>query len=228
MNIDLIKNKTKEIMNAVHSRGEVNTHLDHEQERTLTFDQIKLRDALLQDKRVHLNYPLTANTYMNKSMKHLLIQMKKLSLRVNYKLDKNFDRKKSNDNSIGGFNRISFHCYFQKSLGNNHCHYYLSNIPPKHKIENVIKVIREEWIKLDPRVQKMLDMNQTVIGKNAILKEWFIKEYQLTNKTYSTWCKHLVDGDVKRYLGYSVREYIVNKDDMKVPKNDQYETYEPI
>ena len=36
------------------------------------------------------------------------------------------------------------------------------------------------------------------------------------------------DGDVKRYLGYSVREYIVNKDDMKVPKNDQYETYELI
>jgi hypothetical protein len=74
----------------------------------------------------------------------------------------------------------------------------------------------------------MLDMNQTVIGKNAILKEWFIKEYQLTNKTYSTWCKNLVNEDVKRYLGYSVREYIVNKDDMKVPKNDQYETYEPI
>ena len=174
MNIDLIKNKTKEIMNAVHSRGEVNTHLDHEQERTLTFDQIKLRDALLQDKRVHLNYPLTANTYMNKSMKHLLIQMKKLSLRVNYKLDKNFDRKKSNDNSIGGLNRISFHCYFQKSLGNNHCHYYLV-IPPKHKIENVIKVIREEWIKLDPRVQKMLDMNETVIGKNRNIKRMVYK-----------------------------------------------------
>jgi hypothetical protein len=164
---------------------------------------------------------------MNKSMKHLLIQMKKLSLRVNYKLDKNFDRWNSNDISLGGLNRVSFHCYFQKCLGNNHCHYYLV-IPPKHKIEDVIKVIREEWVKLDPRVQKMLDMNQTVIGKNAILKEWFIKEYQLTNKTYSTWCKHLVDGDVKRYLGYSVREYIVNKDDMKVPKNDQYETYEPI
>ena len=227
MNIDLIKNKTKEIMNAVHSRGEVNTHLDHEQERTLTFDQIKLRDALLQDKRVHLNYPLTANTYMNKSMKHLLIQMKKLSLRVNYKLDKNFDRWNSNDISLGGLNRVSFHCYFQKCLGNNHCHYYLV-IPPKHKIEDVIKVIREEWIKLDPRVQKMLDMNQTVIGKNAILKEWFIKEYQLTNKTYSTWCKNLVNEDVKRYLGYSVREYIVNKDDMKVLKNDQYETYECI
>ena len=91
MNIDQIKNKTKEIMNAVHSRGEVNTHLDHKLERTLTSDQIKQRDALLQDKRVRLNYPLTANTYMNKSMKHLLIQMKKLSLRVNYKLDKNFD-----------------------------------------------------------------------------------------------------------------------------------------
>ena len=227
MNIDQIKNKTKEIMNAVHSRGEVNTHLDHKLERTLTSDQIKQRDALLQDKRVHLNYPLTANTYMNKSMKHLLIQMKKLSLRVNYKLDKNFDRWNSNDISLGGLNRVSFHCYFQKCLGNNHCHYYLV-IPPKHKIEDVIKVIREEWVKLDPRVQKMLDMNQTVIGKNAILKEWFIKEYQLTNKTYSTWCKHLVDGDVKRYLGYSVREYIVNKDDMKVPKNDQYETYEPI
>ena len=227
MNIDQIKNKTKEIMNAVHSRGEVNTHLDHEQERTLTFDQIKLRDALLQDKRVHLNYPLTANTYMNKSMKHLLIQMKKLSLRVNYKLDKNFDRWNSNDISLGGLNRVSFHCYFQKCLGNNHCHYYLV-IPPKHKIEDVIKVIREEWVKLDPRVQKMLDMNQTVIGKNAILKEWFIKEYQLTNKTYSTWCKKLIDADIKRYLGYSVREYIVNKDDMKVLKNDQYETYELI
>lgn len=227
MNIDLIKNKTNKIMNEVHSRGEVNTHLDHKLERTLTSDQIKQRDALLQDKRVRLNYPLTANTYMNKSMKHLLIQMKKLSLRVNYKLDKNFDRWNSNDISLGGLNRVSFHCYFQKCLGNNHCHYYLV-IPPKHKIEDVIKVIREEWVKLDPRVQKMLDMNQTVIGKNAILKEWFIKEYQLTNKTYSTWCKHLVDGDVKRYLGYSVREYIVNKDDMKVPKNDQYETYEPI
>ena len=227
MNIDQIKNKTKEIMNAVHSRGEVNMHLDHALERTLTSDQIKQRDALLQDKRVRLNYPLTANTYMNKSMKHLLIQMKKLSLRVNYKLDKNFDRWNSNDISLGGLNRVSFHCYFQKCLGNNHCHYYLV-IPPKHKIEDVIKVIREEWVKLDPRVQKMLDMNQTVIGKNAILKEWFIKEYQLTNKTYSTWCKHLVDGDVKRYLGYSVREYIVNKDDMKVPKNDQYETYELI
>jgi len=227
MNIDLIKNKTNKIMNEVHSRGEVNTHLDHKLERTLTSDQIKQRDALLQDKRVRLNYPLTANTYMNKSMKHLLIQMKKLSLRVNYKLDKNFDRWNSNDISLGGLNRVSFHCYFQKCLGNNHCHYYLV-IPPKHKIEDVIKVIREEWVKLDPRVQKMLDMNQTVIGKNAILKEWFIKEYQLTNKTYSTWCKHLVDGDVKRYLGYSVREYIVNKDDMKVPKNDQYETYELI
>jgi hypothetical protein len=227
MNIDLIKNKTNKIMNEVHSRGEVNTHLDHKLERTLTSDQIKQRDALLQDKRVRLNYPLTANTYMNKSMKHLLIQMKKLSLRVNYKLDKNFDRWNSNDISLGGLNRVSFHCYFQKCLGNNHCHYYLV-IPPKHKIEDVIKVIREEWVKLDPRVQKMLDMNQTVIGKNAILKEWFIKEYQLTNKTYSTWCKHLVDGDIKRYLGYSVREYIVNKDDMKVPKNDQYETYEPI
>ena len=227
MNIDLIKNKTNKIMNEVHSRGEVNTHLDHKLERTLTSDQIKQRDALLQDKRVRLNYPLTANTYMNKSMKHLLIQMKKLSLRVNYKLDKNFDRWNSNDISLGGLNRVSFHCYFQKCLGNNHCHYYLV-IPPKHKIEDVIKVIREEWVKLDPRVQKMLDMNQTVIGKNAILKEWFIKEYQLTNKTYSTWCKHLVDDDVKRYLGYSVREYIVNKDDMKVPKNDQYETYELI
>ena len=227
MNIDQIKNKTKEIMNAVHSRGEVNTHLDHALERTLTSDQIKQRDALLQDKRVRLNYPLTANTYMNKSIHHLLIQMKKLSLRVNYRLDKNFDRWNSNDNSLGGLNRVSFYCYFQKCLGNNHCHYYLV-IPPKHSIENVIKVIREEWIKLDPRVQKMLDMNQTVIGKNTILKEWFIKEYQLTNKTYSTWCKHLVDGDVKRYLGYSVREYIVNKDDMKVPKNDQYETYELI
>ena len=47
-------------------------------------------------------------------------------------------------------------------------------------------------------------------------------------KTYSTWCKKLIDADIKRYLGYSVREYIVNKDDMKVLKNDQYETYECI
>ena len=231
MNIDLIKNKTIDTLNEVQSRGEVNTHLNHGIERPLTSDQIKQRDALLQDKRIHLNYPLTANTYMDKSMNHLLIHMKKLSLRVNYKLDKNFDRKKSNDNSIGGFNkvlnRVSFHCYFQKALGNNHCHYYLV-IPPKHKLEDVIEVIREEWIKLDPRVQKMLDMNETVIGKNVILKEWFIKEFLLTNKTYSTWCKHLVDEDVKRYLGYSVREYIVDKDKMKVLKQEQFETYELI
>ena len=98
MNIDLIKNKTIDTLNAVQSRGEVNTHLNHDIERPLTSDQIKQRDALLQDKRIHLNYPLTANTYMDKSMNHLLIQMKKLSLRVNYKLDKNFDRRKSNDN----------------------------------------------------------------------------------------------------------------------------------
>ena len=227
MNIDLMKNKTIDTLNAVQSRGEVNTHLNHDIERPLTSDQIKQRDALLQDKRIHLNYPLTANTYMDKSMNHLLIQMKKLSLRVNYKLDKNFDRRKSNDNSSDGLNRISFHCYFQKSLGNHHCHYYLV-IPPKHKIEDVIEVIREEWVKLDPRVQKMLDMNETVIGKNAILKEWFIKEFQLTNKTYSTWCKHLVVEDVKRYLGYSVREYIVDKDKMKVLKQEQFETYELI
>ena len=74
----------------------------------------------------------------------------------------------------------------------------------------------------------MLDMNATVIGKNVILKEWFIKEFLLTNKTYSTWCKHLVDEDVKRYLGYSVREYIVDKDKMKVLKQEQFETYELI
>ena len=81
MNIELIKNKTIETLNEVQSRSEVNTHLNHDIEGLLTSDQTKQRDALLQDKRVHLNYPLTANTYMNKSMKHLLIQMKKLLTR---------------------------------------------------------------------------------------------------------------------------------------------------
>ena len=49
MNIDLMKNKTIDTLNAVQSRGEVNTHLNHDIERPLTSDQIKQRDALLQD-----------------------------------------------------------------------------------------------------------------------------------------------------------------------------------
>ena len=213
MNIDLIKNKSIDTLNEVQSRGEVNTHLNHDIERPLTTDQIKVRDALLQDKRINLNYPFTANTTMDKSMNHLLIQMKRLSLRVNTKLDKKFDRWRTNDNTIGGFNhkinnRISFHCYFQKSLGNNHCHYYLSNIPPKHKLEDVIRVIEEQWFLLDP-----------IKDKDGL---------PCRLKPYSTWTKHLVNEDIKRYLNYSVREYIVNKDDMKVVKQDQYETYEMI
>ena len=228
MNIELIKNKTIETLNEVQSRGEVNTHLNHDIERPLTSDQIKQRDALINDESIRLDRPLTANTYMNKSMNHLLIQMKKLSLRVNSRLDKNFDRY-SDDKSATGLNRISFYCYLQKALGNNHIHYYLV-IPIKHKIEDVIKVIREEWVKLDPRVQKMLDdkKNKKVIGTNPLLKEWFIEQFKMTNKTYTTWDKQLPNEDVKRYLGYSVREYVVDKDMKKLPQKERFETFEMI
>ena len=82
---------------------------------------------------IMLNQPLTANTNKNISLQHILIQMKKLSLRVNAKLDKNFDRWGSADTNLQysdmlsrGLvskyypNRVSFWCYFQKAFNNNH------------------------------------------------------------------------------------------------------------
>jgi hypothetical protein len=98
-------------------------------------------------------------------------------------------------------------------------------------LAKVIEVIREEWVKLDPRVQKMLNdkKNKKVIGTNLSLKKWFIEQFKMTNKSYSIWHKTLdTDEDVKRYLGYCVREYVVDKDMKKLPKKEQFETFEFI
>ena len=217
MNTELIKNKTKEIMNAVHSRGEENTeHTPHHKEIELTKEQEHMRLYMLKKGHIiMLNQPFTANTNKNISLQHILIQMKKLSLRVNAKLDKNFDRWGNADTNLNytdmltrGLvskyypNRVSFWCYFQKAFNNNHIHFYLT-LPTKHNLAKVIEVIREQWSKLDTTPDR--------------------------DKPYSLWHKTLdTDEDVKRYLGYCVREYIVDKDMMKLPKKERFETFEFI
>jgi len=183
-------------------------HTPHHKEIELTKDQEQMRlDMLKKGHIIRLNEPLTANTNKNISLQHILIQMKKLSLRVNDKLDKNFDRwgnkrSKFNDKEIGGLNRVSFWCYFQKAFNNNHIHFYLT-LPTKHNLAKVIEVIREQWSKLDTTPDR--------------------------DKPYSLWHKTLdTDEDVKRYLGYCVREYVVDKDMKKLPKKEQFETFEFI
>ena len=208
MNTELIKNKTIEPLNEVQSRGEVNTeHTPHHKEIELTKDQEQMRLSMLKKGHIiRLNEPLTANTNKNISIQHILIQMKKLSLRVNDKLDKNFhrwgnERNKFNDKDLLGFNRISFWCYFQEAFDNNHIHFYLT-LPTKHNLAEVIEVIREQWLKLDATPDR--------------------------DKSYSIWHKSIRDEDVKRYLGYCVREYVVDKDMKKLPKEKRFETFEFI
>ena len=66
-----------------------------------------------------------------------------------------------------------------------------------------LKIIKEEWLKLDTTPDR--------------------------DKPYSLWHKTLdTDEDVKRYLGYCVREYVVDKDMKKLPKKEQFETFEFI
>ena len=178
-------------------------HYPHHKVRILTKDQEQMRiNMLMKGHIIRLNEPLTANTNKNISLQQILIQMKKLSLRVNDKLDKNFHRwgnkrNKFNDKEIGGLNRVSFWCYFQEAFNNNHIHFYLT-IPTKHNLARVIEVIREQWSKLDTTPDR--------------------------DKPYSIWHKSIPDEDVKRYLGYCVREYIVDKDD----KDKGVETFEVI
>ena len=187
-------------------------HTPHQKEIELTKDQEQMRlDMLKKGHLIMLNQPLTANTNKNISLQYILIQMKKLSLRVNDKLDKNFDRwgnkrNKFNDKEIGGLNRVSFWCYFQKAFNNNHVHFYLT-LPTKHNLAKVIEVIREEWLKLGVEI--------SVLGRDET-------RYSLWHKTLDT------DEDVKRYLGYCVREYVVDKDMKKLPKKEQFETFETI
>ena len=181
-------------------------HYPHHKVRILTKDQEQMRiNMLMKGHIIRLNEPLTANTNKNISLQQILIQMKKLSLRVNDKLDKNFHRwgnkrNKFKDKDIGGLIRVSFWCYFQEAFNNNHVHFYLT-IPTKHNTARVVEVIREQWSKLDAT----------------------------TDRAYSIWHKTLdTDEDVKRYLGYCVREYVVDKNMKKLPKEKRFETFELI
>jgi len=205
MNKDLIKNKSIDTLNGVQSRGEVNTHLDHQIESPLTSDQKRLSESLIKysnyDGGIKLNLPLTANTNKNMSMKNVLILMKKLSLRVNYAIDKNFYRSnKITDITRLSSSRISFWCFFQESWNNNHVHFYISTT--RTNLADVVKEIEKQWLKLDTQPNR--------------------------SSPHTIWNKTLVDADVRRYLGYSCREYIVDKDMQKRPKNEQYESFEPI
>jgi hypothetical protein len=170
-------------------------------QRVLNSDQHRMaRDLLRKGHLIRLKDPMTANTNMNIHPNAILVMMKKLSLRVNYDFDKNFTRTTGDTEQVG-LNRISFFCFFERAWNNDHVHFYIQS-PTDYTSADILKSIKKHWKKLDKEPDR--EDGNTV------------------------WHKNIVDADVKRYLDYSVKGYVVDKDMALLPKNEQYETFEMI
>ena len=92
-------------------------------------------------------------------------------------------------------------CFFERAWNNDHVHFYIQS-PTDYTSADIFQSIKKHWKKLDKEPNR--EDGNTV------------------------WHKNIVDADVKRYIDYSVKGYVVDKDMALLPKDEQYETFEMI
>ena len=103
----------------------------------------QLKNALINSKVNTLEY-VVASLRMNKPIKYLIKKLDTLNYAINYKLNRYSLKKNSK------FPRVEFYCFNQYAKNNTHSHIYVS-VPPCYEYEDVINLMKREFIKLDHR-----------------------------------------------------------------------------
>jgi len=113
---------------------------------TKNMNREQLKKALLQDELINTNECVVASIRMNKPIKYLIKKLGNLNYAINYRLNRYSLKKNSK------FPRVGFYCLNQYSFNNTHSHIYLS-VPPCYDYEDVINLMKREFIKLDHRTK---------------------------------------------------------------------------
>ena len=113
---------------------------------TKNMNREQLKKALLQDELINTNECVVASIRMNKPIKYLIKKLGNLNYAINYRLNRYSLKPNSK------FPRVGFYCLNQYSFNNTHSHIYLS-VPPCYDYEDVINLMKREFIKLDHRTK---------------------------------------------------------------------------
>jgi len=112
----------------------------------------QLKNALINSKVNTLEY-VVASLRMNKPIKYLIKKLDTLNYAINYKLNRYSLKKNSK------FPRVEFYCFNQYAKNNTHAHIYVS-VPNCYEYEDVVNLMKREFIKLDHRKKPKFDIHK--------------------------------------------------------------------
>ena len=142
----------------------------------------QLKDAYLQDKNIRTDKVVVVSMRNNKQLKTLTKLLDYLNYATNYHFNRYFLKKKSK--------RIGFYNNNEDAFNNTHSHIYLDTA--NYDFDEVVKVMKTEWLKLDRVFDK--DLNRYV---------------QKLNPTFDLYVKDAHSESA--YATYSVKDF--NNDD---------------
>ena len=101
----------------------------------------QLADALVKS-NVNTTELYVASMRGNYSKKYLIKKLSNLSYATNYRVNRYSLKKNSK------FPRVSLYCFNQLALNNTHSH-ILVQVPPCYDYDQVVNIMKQEWLKLD-------------------------------------------------------------------------------
>ena len=111
----------------------------------------QLKNALINSKVNTLEY-VVASLRMKKPIKYLSKKLDTLNYVINYRLNRYSLKKNSK------FPRVEFYCFNQYARNNTHSHIYLK-VPSCYDYEEVVKLMKKEFIKLDHRKKPKFEIH---------------------------------------------------------------------
>jgi len=149
----------------------------------------QLADALMKSS-INTTDLVVVNMNGNYTLEKLQKKLNNLNYIVNYRLNRYALKKNSK------FPRpVAMYCYCQEAFNNTHAHIYLRT-EPNYDYAEVVKIIDEEWQKLDTIWRVVKDKF------GVVLTERFIKNPYPSFSTYEKQVK-----TEEAYAMYSVREF---------------------
>jgi hypothetical protein len=111
----------------------------------------ELKNELIESK-VNTLECVVASLRMNKPIKYLIKKLDTLNYAINYRLNRYSLKKNSK------FPRVEFYCFNQYARNNTHSHIYLK-VPSCYDYEEVVKLMKKEFIKLDHRKKPKFEIH---------------------------------------------------------------------
>jgi len=111
-----------------------------------------------------------ANMRGNYSKSKLIKKLSNLNYATNYRLNRYSLKKNSK------FPRVAFYCFNEYAFNNTHSHIYIQ-APPCYVYENVVTIMKEEWLKLDDSPNKSYEFYSDKVDKEKAYAMYSVKEF---------------------------------------------------